>query len=44
MITQSPVLVVVIPLIAAFLTLLLGWWKKRLCYPIVLLAIALSFL
>jgi multicomponent Na+:H+ antiporter subunit D len=44
MITQSPVLVVVIPLIAAFLTLLLGWWKKGLCYPIVLLAIALSFL
>lgn len=44
MITQSPVLVVVIPLIAAFLTLLLGWWKKGLCYPIVLLALALSFL
>jgi multicomponent Na+:H+ antiporter subunit D len=44
MITQSPVLVVVIPLIAAFLTLLLGWWKKGLCYPIALLAIALSFL
>jgi multicomponent Na+:H+ antiporter subunit D len=44
MITQSPVLVVVIPLIAAFLTLLLGWWKKGLCYPLVLLAIALSFL
>jgi multicomponent Na+:H+ antiporter subunit D len=44
MISQSPVLVVVVPLIAAFLTLLLGWWKKGLCYPIVLLALALSFL
>jgi multicomponent Na+:H+ antiporter subunit D len=44
MITQSPVLVVVIPLIAAFLTLLLGWRKKGLCYPIVLLALVLSFL
>jgi multicomponent Na+:H+ antiporter subunit D len=44
MITQSPVLVVVIPLIAAFLTFLLGWWKKGLCYPIVLFALVLSFL
>jgi len=44
MITQSPVLVIVIPLIAAFLTPLFGWWKKGLCYPIVLLALALSFL
>jgi multicomponent Na+:H+ antiporter subunit D len=44
MISQSPVLVVVVPLIAAFITLLLGWWKKGLCYPIVLLALALSFL
>jgi len=41
---QSPVLVVVIPLIFAFLTLLFGWWRKGLCYPITLVALSLSFL
>ena len=44
MIPQSPVLVVVIPLIFSFLNLLFGWWKKGLCYPITLVALALSFL
>ena len=44
MIPQSPVLVVVIPLIFAFLTLLFGWWRKGLCYPITLVALSLSFL
>jgi len=41
---QSPVLVVVIPLIFAFLTLLFGWWRRGLCYPITLVALSLSFL
>jgi len=41
---QSPALVVVIPLIFAFLTLVFGWWRKDLCYPITLIALALSFL
>jgi multicomponent Na+:H+ antiporter subunit D len=41
---QSPALVVVIPLIFAFLTLLFGWWRKGLCYPITITALALSFL
>ena len=44
MILQSPVLVVVVPLIFAFLTLLFGWWKKGLCYPITLVSLTLSFL
>ncbi|TET53481.1 MAG: monovalent cation/H+ antiporter subunit D family protein [Desulfobacteraceae bacterium] len=41
---QSPVLVVVIPLIFAFLTLPFGWWRRGLCYPITLVALSLSFL
>ena len=41
---QSPVLLVVIPLIFAFLTLPFGWWRKGLCYPITLVALSLSFL
>ena len=41
---QSPVLVVVIPLIFAFLALLFGWWRRGLCYPITLVALSLSFL
>jgi multicomponent Na+:H+ antiporter subunit D len=44
MVPQSPALVVVIPLIFAFLTMLFGWWRKGLCYPITLTALALSFL
>lgn len=44
MIPQSPALVVVIPLIFAFLTLLFGWWRKGFCYPFTLIALALSFL
>ncbi len=44
MFQQSPVLVVVIPLISAFVILLLGWWKRGLCYPISIIAILLSFL
>ena len=44
MISQSPVLVVVIPLIFSFLNLLFGWFRRGLCYPITLVALALSFL
>jgi multicomponent Na+:H+ antiporter subunit D len=44
MVPQSPVLVVVIPLIFAFLALLFGWWRKGLCYPITLVAVSISFL
>lgn len=41
---QSPALAIVIPLIFAFFTLLLGWWRKGLCYPITLVALSISFL
>jgi len=44
MVPQSPALVVVVPLISAFLTLLLGWWRKGLSYPITIIALSLSFL
>jgi multicomponent Na+:H+ antiporter subunit D len=44
MISQSPVLIIIIPLMFAFITLIFGWWKKNLCYPIVLIALSLSFL
>jgi len=44
MVPQSPALVVVIPLICAFLTLLFGRWRKGLSYPITLIALALSLL
>ena len=41
---QAPVLIVVIPLMFAFIAFILGLWKKGLCYPIVLIALSLSFL
>jgi len=44
MVQQSPVLVVVIPLIFAFLIFIFGWWRRGICYPITLTAISLSFL
>jgi len=42
MIEQSPVFIVVIPLIFACITPLIGWWKEELCYPWVIMALALS--
>jgi len=44
MMLQAPVLIVVIPLMFAFIAFILGLWKKGLCYPIVLIALSLSFL
>ena len=41
---QSPALIIVIPLIASFIIPLLGWWRKSLCYPWVILALALCTL
>jgi len=38
---QFPVLLVVTPLIAAFLTPVVGWWNKRLCYPLAVAALAI---
>ncbi len=34
MVQQLPVLIVVIPILAAFFIFLAGWWKKELCFPI----------
>jgi multicomponent Na+:H+ antiporter subunit D len=44
MFQQSPILIIVIPLIFAFLTFLFGLWRKGVCYPITLVAVSLSFL
>jgi len=44
MVPQSPALVVVVPLIFAFLTLAFGWWRKGFCYPLTLIALTVSFL
>ncbi|OQY16658.1 MAG: hypothetical protein B6I32_02795 [Desulfobacterium sp. 4572_20] len=44
MMLQAPVLIVVIPLMFTFVALIFGLWKKGLCYPIVLIALSLSFL
>ncbi|UCF84040.1 MAG: monovalent cation/H+ antiporter subunit D family protein [Desulfobacteraceae bacterium] len=41
---QFPALIVVIPLIFALITPLLGWWKEKLCYPWVLLSLSLCVL
>ena len=41
---QIPILIVVIPLIFSFFTLLLGWWRKVFCYLITLIALILSSL
>ncbi|MFC1524859.1 monovalent cation/H+ antiporter subunit D family protein [Planctomycetota bacterium] len=44
MIEQAPALIIVIPLIAAFLTLFIGRWKEYLCYPWVCLIGLTSFI
>jgi len=44
MVPQSPALVVVVPLIFAFLSLLFGWWRKAFSYPVTLIALSISFL
>src|SRR4030042_3083389 len=41
---QCIVLIVVVPLITSFLVVLLGWFKRWLCYPLVLAALGISFL
>ncbi|MBW2595227.1 MAG: monovalent cation/H+ antiporter subunit D family protein [Deltaproteobacteria bacterium] len=41
---QAPILIVVIPLMSAIVTPLLGWWKRDLCYPWVILSLLFSTL
>ena len=42
MIEQTPVLIIVIPLLFAIVTPLLGGWKKSLCFPWVVTGLTLS--
>jgi multicomponent Na+:H+ antiporter subunit D len=44
MVTQVPILIVVIPLIAAFLCPLMGLWRKELCYFWAIVALSLCVL
>jgi multicomponent Na+:H+ antiporter subunit D len=39
-----PILIIVVPLISAFLIIVIGWWKKSLCYPLMLVALVVSAL
>ncbi|MCP4369676.1 MAG: monovalent cation/H+ antiporter subunit D family protein [Deltaproteobacteria bacterium] len=41
---QIPVFIIIIPLLSALITPLLGWWRKNLCYPWVILSLALCML
>jgi multicomponent Na+:H+ antiporter subunit D len=35
MIEQAPVLIIIVPLLASLLNLIIGLWRKGLCYPLV---------
>jgi multicomponent Na+:H+ antiporter subunit D len=39
-----PILIIVVPLISAFFIPIIGWWRKGLCYPLVIAALSLSAL
>ena len=39
-----PILIIVVPLLSAFLVPVIGWWRKGLCYPLVIGALSLSVL
>jgi len=41
---QFPILIIIIPLLFAVITPLLGWWRENLCYPWVILSLALCML
>ncbi|MDY6935859.1 MAG: monovalent cation/H+ antiporter subunit D family protein [Spirochaetota bacterium] len=41
---QLPALIVVTPLILAFIVPIVGWWNKKWCYPIVFISLLISFL
>ena len=38
-----PILVIIVPLLAAFMLPVLGWWKRAVVYPITVLVLAFSF-
>ena len=37
-----PILIIVVPLITAFLIIMVGWFKKSLCYPLMIFCLSLS--
>jgi multicomponent Na+:H+ antiporter subunit D len=39
MIEQAPALIIIVPLMAALVTLVAGLWKKELCYPLTVAAL-----
>ena len=43
MMVHAPVLVVIVPLLAAFLAFSLGWFRKQLCLPVTVGALAVTF-
>ena len=40
---QAPALLVIIPLLSAFAVNICGWFNRRICYPIAVLAMAATF-
>ncbi|MBW2568225.1 MAG: monovalent cation/H+ antiporter subunit D family protein [Deltaproteobacteria bacterium] len=41
---QFPALIIVVPLIASFFVPIIGWWKKQLCYPWVVIILVVPFI
>ena len=41
---QFPILIIIVPLIFALMTPLLGWWRENLCYPWVIFSLTLCML
>jgi multicomponent Na+:H+ antiporter subunit D len=41
---QIPVLIIILPLLSALITPLLGWWRENLCYPWVIFSLILCVL
>ncbi len=39
-----PILIIVVPLITAFFIPIIGWWRRYLCYPLVIAALSVSAL
>jgi multicomponent Na+:H+ antiporter subunit D len=39
-----PILIIVVPLVSAFFIPVIGWWRKGLCYPLVISALSVSAL
>jgi len=40
MVQQFPAIIIVFPLVLSFFIFLAGWWNKRICFPIAIVAVA----